>query len=73
MKPVPEDACGAQTVGSLVGETLTDALQAEIADRSRAAEIRVIEPGKSYTMDYRAERLDIKVDDQRMITDISCG
>nr|WP_281430537.1 I78 family peptidase inhibitor [Salinicola acroporae] len=57
----------------MVGETLTDALQAEIADRSRAAEIRVIEPGKSYTMDYRAERLDIKVDDQRMITDISCG
>ncbi|MAM57468.1 MAG: hypothetical protein CMN25_09060 [Salinicola sp.] len=73
VKPVPEDACGAQTVGSLVGETLTDELQAQIADRSRAADIRVIEPGKSYTMDYRAQRLDIKVDDQRMITDISCG
>ena len=73
VKPVPEDACGAQTVGSLVGETLTDELQARIADRSRAAEIRIMEPGKAYTMDHRSERLNIKVDDQRMITDITCG
>ncbi|WP_157956772.1 I78 family peptidase inhibitor [Salinicola halimionae] len=73
VKSVPEDACGAQTVGSLVGETLTDDLQQRISDRSRAANIRVVEPGKSYTMDYRSERLNIKVDDQRMITDIACG
>lgn len=73
VKSVPEDACGAQAVGSLVGETLTDDLQQRIADRSRADDIRVMEPGKGYTMDYRATRLDIKVDEQRKITDISCG
>ena len=38
-----------------------------------AAEIRIMEPGKAYTMDYRSERLNIKVDEQRMITDITCG
>ncbi|OLO05164.1 MULTISPECIES: I78 family peptidase inhibitor [Salinicola] len=73
VKPVPADACGAQTVGSLVGTMLDDDVRARIADRSRAADIRVIEPGQAYTMDYRSERLNIKVDDQRKITDISCG
>jgi len=73
VKPVPEDACGAQTVGSLVGTILNDTVQARIADRSRAADIRVMEPGKSYTMDHREERLNVKVNDQRMITDIFCG
>lgn len=73
VKPVPEDACGAQAVGSLVGETLTDDLRAHIADRSRAADIRLVEPGQAYTMDYRSERLNIKVDDQRKITELACG
>ncbi|MGM8851422.1 hypothetical protein BTW08_09160 [Salinicola sp. MH3R3-1] len=73
VKSVPEDACGAQKVGSLVGEILTDELQARIGERSRAENIRVVEPGKNYTMDYRSERLNIKVDQQRKITDIACG
>ncbi|WP_162619591.1 I78 family peptidase inhibitor [Salinicola peritrichatus] len=73
VKSVPEDACGAQTVGSLVGETLTDARYQEIADRSRAETLRVLEPGKGYTMDYRSTRLNIKVDKQRKITDLACG
>jgi hypothetical protein len=52
---------------------LTDELQQRISDRSRADDIRVVEPGKNYTMDYRSERLNIKVDQQRKITDIACG
>jgi len=73
VKSVPTDACGAQAVGSLIGTILTDDVRAQIGDRSRAADIRVIEPDKSYTMDRRSERLNIKLDQQRKITDIACG
>ncbi|WP_251977633.1 I78 family peptidase inhibitor [Salinicola avicenniae] len=73
VQSVPEDPCGAQAVGSLEGETLTDTLQQTIAHRSRAATLRVMEPGKAYTMDYQAERLNIRLDDERTITDLSCG
>lgn len=73
VKPVPEDTCGAQAVGSMTGQKLDDETYQWIEDRARADDIRVLEPGKGYTMDYRATRLDIKVDEQRKITELSCG
>lgn len=73
IKNAPEDSCGAQAVGSITGQILDDETRTWIEDRSRAGSIRVMEPGKGYTMDYRADRLDIKVDDQNRIIDITCG
>lgn len=35
--------------------------------------VRVIAPGQAVTMDYRPDRLNIEVDDQRVILKLRCG
>lgn len=71
--PAPADPCGAQAVESLTGQILDDETRIWLDDRSRASSVRVIEPGSAYTMDHRPDRLNVKVDDQRRVTEIACG
>lgn len=84
--PAPEDAprppsmdepvgetCNAARVQGHGGNRLSDALERNILGESRAEQVRVIRPGESYTMDHRADRLNIRVDEQGRITAISCG
>ncbi|WP_106420545.1 I78 family peptidase inhibitor [Salinicola tamaricis] len=73
MEPLPADSCGAQAVGSMNGQILDETTRRWIEDRSRADEIRVIQPDEQVTMDHRPGRLDIRVDDQRRILSLACG
>jgi hypothetical protein len=47
------------------------------ADRARVAAdadaVRVIRPGQAVTMDYRAERLNLKLDAKGIVTAVTCG
>jgi len=65
--------CNAEAGQQFVGQTLDDAL----SDRARAATgargVRVIRPGMAVTMDYRADRLNIDVDEDGRITRVHCG
>ena len=43
------------------------------AQRAAACELRVVGPGDVVTMDYREDRLNLRVDYRRRITSVRCG
>ncbi|MFC3716253.1 I78 family peptidase inhibitor [Luteimonas soli] len=73
----PADAatqCNADAAQSYIGQ---DASEATVAQAKAAAgatgALRVIKPGQPVTMDFRADRLNVEVDDGNAIVRISCG
>ena len=69
-EPTP---CGSQHLGSFVGKTRTDAISAAVAQASGAKSIRWISPGMAVTMDYREDRLNVRLNDKGVILSVSCG
>ena len=70
----PADAkCEAKGLARFVGQPLSPALQKRLQRRAGAQSVRVIRPGEMVTMDYRADRLNIRVDAQERMTRLSCG
>ena len=68
-----EGQCDADRAQSLVGQPATAALGAEALARTGARTIRWIQPGQAVTMDYRTDRLNIKLDGNNRVTAITCG
>ncbi len=75
--PAPGEAaaqCKAEAAQAFVGKEATDAT---VADAKAAAgakgDVRVIKPGQPVTMDYRADRLNVEVDERKAIVRITCG
>jgi hypothetical protein len=68
-----DDACGATLVQGLVGLRANDVLRRDIAERTRAEAIRWIEPGMAVTMDFRADRLNVELNEDNAVTAIRCG
>ena len=60
--------CGADKLQSFVGQPL-DALDQD----SLTGPVRVIPPNSAVTMDHRPDRLNILVNDDDIIKEISCG
>ena len=72
VEPMPPstgpDECGASELQYLVGKP------AVLLDGMRfSQELRVIQPGMAVTMDYRADRLNILVDDRDVIERVYCS
>lgn len=67
------DSCGAGRVQDRVGRRFADPLGASMLEESGAAAIRVMHPGQAYTLEYRADRLSVRLDEEGMITTIGCG
>ena len=65
--------CGADVVQDMVGTVRSDAAEAEVRRRSGATAIRWIAPGEVVTMDYRRDRLDVRVGPDGKIAGVSCG
>ncbi|MCG7601408.1 hypothetical protein MHM84_16680 [Halomonas sp. McH1-25] len=65
--------CDATAIQDYRGEEYRAALEQILANQSGAQRVRVIRPGESYTMDYRPERLNIHLDEQGTISELSCG
>src|SRR3546814_5427836 len=75
--PAPADMatqCDADAAQSYIGQ---DASEATVAEAKAAAgatgALRVIKPGQQVTMDFRADRLNVEVDDDNAIVRITCG
>lgn len=63
-----ENACGAEDLQGLVGQ------KASVLQTMRFSQVvRVIEPGMAVTMDFSATRLNIEVDEEGVISRVSCG
>ncbi|GHA98542.1 I78 family peptidase inhibitor [Modicisalibacter luteus] len=65
--------CDASAIQDYLGEDYRAALEQILANQSGAQRVRVIRPGEGHTMDYRPERLNIHLDEQGKISELSCG
>ncbi len=64
----PVGACGAPELQGLVGQP------ASVLETMKfGTDTRVIHPGMAVTMDYREDRLNIEIDQEKMISRVSCG
>lgn len=68
-----EDACGASRVQDRIGRRYDEALGESIREQSGAGALRVMRPGYAYTLEFREDRLNVRVDEGDVITDIGCG
>lgn len=66
--PAGPNSCGALDLQYLVGapDTVLETMRF-------GGPVRVIEPGMAVTMDYLPNRLNIELDQYRMINRVSCG
>lgn len=74
----PEDAmdvtCNAAAAQPWVGKPASDAnLAAAKAAVGAKGDLRVINPGQPVTLDYRFDRLNVEVDNKRLIVKVTCG
>jgi hypothetical protein len=70
---VPNDKCHAERVQDLIGQPRSDALGETARQRAGAGVIRWIPMGVMVTMDYRFDRLDLRLGPDGKITAITCG
>ncbi|WP_240455535.1 I78 family peptidase inhibitor [Halomonas faecis] len=68
-----DDRCGAGRVQDRVGRTYSESLGQTLLQESGAGALRVMRPGYAYTLEYRADRLNVRVDEAGVITAIGCG
>jgi len=65
--------CGAERVQDRIGRDYSESLEASIREESGAAAVRVIRPGEAVTLDHRPDRLNVRLDDDDIISEIDCG
>jgi len=66
--------CDADAAQSHIGHEASEATVAQAkAAAGATGTVRVIRPGQAVTMDYRADRLNVEVDDGNTIVRITCG
>ncbi|TFH85847.1 hypothetical protein EQG41_15595 [Billgrantia azerbaijanica] len=68
-----DDPCGAGRVQDRVGRAYSEALGEALRRESGAGALRVMRPGEAHTLEYRAERLNVHLDEDEVITAIRCG
>jgi hypothetical protein len=71
--PVHEGECNAAPAQGLVGQTVSAVLNEHAMHLSGARVTRTLRPGQIVTMEYRADRLNIRIDTQGKVLAITCG
>lgn len=75
--PVPDGPalveCYAEPAQPFVGKLSTPERNVEIQRLTGARSLRWIGPGMAVTMDYRPDRVNVFYDEQKFVTQISCG
>lgn len=69
----PQAACDAAKAQFAVGQNYSAALAGDAMRAAGAERIRKIEPGKAYTMEYLAGRLNLEVSGVGVVTAVRCG
>lgn len=77
MPPPPnvpiETQCVAGAGAWAIGRAPTDQVVEQVRIDTRSNSVRVIHPGDAVTMDYRGDRVNIKVNERNAIVGVSCG
>ncbi|GGK16552.1 I78 family peptidase inhibitor [Luteimonas terricola] len=66
-------SCDDKAAAAFVGQTISEDVSAKAKAAAGAQGVRVIRPGMAVTMDYRAGRLNLHLDDAGRITRVTCG
>jgi len=69
----PGHTCNAAGTDSFLGQAGTSESGAAIKRATHAAVLRWAPPGYMLTMDFRADRVTVKLDEHYKITGINCG
>jgi hypothetical protein len=69
----PGQGCTSSAVQHLEGKTATPELLEQARQQAGASTARILTPGSMVTLEYNGQRLNLNVDDQRVITHVSCG
>lgn len=69
----PGHTCNASGTDRFIGQPATDETGAAIQAATNAAILRWARPGVMLTMDFRADRVTVRVDPGQKVTQISCG
>ncbi|KPF87145.1 hypothetical protein IP81_18800 [Novosphingobium sp. AAP83] len=67
------DTCGSHTVTRFVGSDATPSVRHAITVASGQEQIRWIKPGTAVTQDFRADRLNVILDQAGRILTMRCG
>ncbi|HEX9948491.1 MAG TPA: I78 family peptidase inhibitor [Allosphingosinicella sp.] len=65
--------CDAAKAQKLIGRTRSAAVGAEALRLSGAKSLRWIAPGTMVTMDYREDRLNLRLDPKNKVVKVDCG
>ena len=65
-----EDACGASSYQSLIGQ---DRAAVTAAGLEPGQKVRIYGPGAMLTMDYRADRINVELDSGDRVIKVPCG
>lgn len=73
--PMPplEDRCNAELAKSAIGKAATAEVVEQARIDARADIARVLRPGQVVTMEFRAGRLNLDVNDRNTIVGLRCG
>ncbi|MGJ3263349.1 MAG: I78 family peptidase inhibitor [Salinarimonas sp.] len=71
LRPAPA-VCSARRVRWLIGERATERRLEAALEASGARRLRVEEPGRFYTQDFRPDRLTVEVDRRDVVVDVAC-
>jgi len=68
-----EGRCDDKAAAAYIGRAASEETANAARQAAGARGVRVIRPGMAVTMDYRAGRLNLHLDDEGRITRITCG
>jgi hypothetical protein len=65
--------CRSEGLNAFVGQTATVEVGSEILAKSGAKVLRWLRPGQIVTMEFRSDRVNVKLDFQNKIEAVTCG
>ena len=65
--------CAAGKARFAVNRPYTDAAAEKARIAAGADKVRKLEPGRVYTMEFRPDRLNLRVDRRGVVTSVACG
>ena len=71
--PPLAESCNAEAASWAMGHAVSDDIVERIRVETGSQSVRVIRPGQPVTMDYRGDRVNIKLNERDAIVGISCG
>lgn len=67
------ESCTSSAVEHLLGQVATPELLEQARQTAGASRARLLAPDSIVTLEYDRQRLNLNVDDQRVITRVTCG